>query len=274
MSNRNAKNTVSNCLKEKRRCDKISSYYILREVICLVNKLTRTYKVPVSGCDHSSKLSFIGIFNLFMDIATEHADILNISNEYLREKNCFWVAAKTRVKVLRRPMLNEEIQVATWPEKPGNIRCNRYCTLSDTEGVIVEAKTEWTILDGTTGKPQKTKDIYPESLEHLDDVVCAQPFERFKTDFSVCEEIGTHKVVSADIDMSRHMNNVAYIRMALSAFTCEELDKMNIEEIEIAYKVQCYEGEVLSIRRLMTDSGMEIGILKEDGTCGAVMKIL
>lgn len=239
----------------------------------MVNKLTRNYKVPASSCDHNGKLSFVGVFNLFMDMATEHAAILNISNDYLSEENFFWVAAKTRVKALRRPLMNEETQVATWPEKPGNIRCNRYCTLSDDSGVIVEAKTEWTIIDGTTGRPQKTKDIYPEGLVHPDDVVCPEPFERFKTDFSDCEEIITHKIVSADIDMSHHMNNVAYIRMVLSAFTCNELDNMNITEIEIAYKSQCYEGEMLSVRKIQTENDIQIGILKEDNTCAAVMKI-
>lgn len=239
----------------------------------MVNKLIKPCRIQVSSCDHNARLSFVGIFNIFMDIATEHASLLNIGNDALSESNCFWVAAKTRINVIRRPFVNEELQVATWPEKPGNIRCNRYCTISDSDSVIIAAKTEWTILDANTGRPQRTKDIYPEGLEYVEDSVCVEPFERFKTDFNKCEEISVHRVVSSDIDMSRHMNNVAYIRMVLSAFTCEELDKMAIKEIEIAYKAQCYEGETLSVRRCVTQSGMEIGVLKADGTCAAVLKL-
>lgn len=260
-------------MKEKYIYAKIFLHSILWDVIDLVNKITRNYKVPVSACDHEGKLSFVGIFNIFMDIATEHASMLHIGNDVLLKNNCFWVAAKTRVKAIRRPVINEETQISTWPEKPGNIRCNRYCTLSDDSGVIVEAKTEWTIVDGATGRPMKTKDIYPEGLVHLDDVVCPGPFERFKTDFSACEEVGTHKVVSADIDMSKHMNNVAYIRMVLSVFTCEELRKMNLSEVEVVYRAQCYEGEMLSIRRSKVTNGLEIGVLKEDDTCGAIIKL-
>ena len=238
------------------------------------NKLVKDFVVPVSGCDHNAQLSFVGIFNAFMDIATDHACLLGIGNDSLLKRGCFWVAAKTRIRATRRPFMTEKIKIATWPEKPGNIRCNRYCSISDESGVIIEGKTEWTIIDAQSGRPQKTGEIYPSGFEHLDDVVCGEPFFRFKTDFSLCEEIAKHKVVSSDIDMSKHMNNVAYIRAVLSAFPYEEMDRMDISEIEIAYKAQCFEGELLSIRKIQTDEKtMEIGVLKADGTCAAALRL-
>lgn len=233
------------------------------------NKFQKNFVVPVSSCDHNAKLSFVGIFNAFMDVATDHACLLGIGNDSLSKEGRFWVAAKTRICASRRPFMREETIVSTWPEAPGNIRCNRYCTMSDENGVIAEGKTEWTIIDAETSRPVKTKEIYP----YLEDVVCEEPFLRFKTDFSLCEEIRTYKVVSSDIDMSHHMNNVAYIRAVLSSFTCEELDKLDITEIEIAYKAQCYEGEILSIRKSETENGIEIGVLKADGTCAAILKL-
>jgi len=239
----------------------------------VLSKLEKKYCVPVSSCDHNAYLSFVGIFNAFMDIATEHACLLGIGNDSISKDGCFWVAAKTRIRAIRRPFMQEETILSTWPEAPGNIRCNRYCTISDDQGVLVEGKTEWTIIDAQSGRPVKTKEIYPEGLVHLEDVVCEEPFLRFKTDFSECEEILTHKVLSSDIDMSKHMNNVAYIRAVMAAFSCEELDRMNISEIEIAYRLQCFEGEFLSLRKRQTEDGMEIGVLKADGTTAAVLRI-
>ena len=239
----------------------------------MLNKLERDYTVPVSECDHNAKMSFTGIFNVFMDLATEHAAILGIGNNDLSKDNCFWVAAKTRVRSVNRPYMMTKLKAATWPQAPGNIRCNRFCTLSDENGIVAEGKTEWTVIDAQSCRPKKTKDIYPEGLVHLEDEVCAEPFERLSADFSDCEEVKTHTVVSSDIDLSKHMNNVAYIRALLSAFSCDELDKLNISEIEISYRVQCFEGEVLSLRKRQVDDGMELGFVKEDGTAAAVMKI-
>ncbi len=235
-------------------------------------KLSKEYIVPISFCDNKAQLNFTGIFNLFMDLATEHAAALGIGNNDLREKNCFWVAVKSRISIKRRPAMLESVTAATWPEKPKTIRYNRYYTVCDESGVIIEGKTEWTILDSESGRPQRSSDVYPQELEHLSDTVCDAPFERLSADFSECEEIARHTVESQDIDLSRHMNNVAYIRAVLSAFSTKEIEAMDIKEIEIAYRLQCFEGEVLSIRRRITENAVEIGIIKEDGNTAAVLK--
>ncbi len=238
------------------------------------NKFTRKFNVLSSACDYTGGLGFVGTFNLFMDLATEHATNLGVGSDALRCKNCFWVAAKSRIRILRIPKMMEEVTASTWPEKPKTIRFNRYYTVEDSRGVIAQGKTEWAILDMESGRPCKAADVYPQNIEHLEDAVCNEPFSRISTDFATCKELCKHRIVSADIDLSRHMNNVAYIRAVLSAFTCEELDKMNISEIEIAYRQQCYEGEVLSIRRRDTEDAVEIGVIKPDGNCGAVLRIV
>lgn len=238
------------------------------------NKLKREFKVDISVCDNTAQMSITGIFNLFMDLATEHAAILGIGNDSLADKNCFWVAAKSKVNIKRRPKMLEQVIASTWPEEPKTIRYNRYYAVEDKNGTLIEGKTEWTILDCESGRPRKATDVYPQSLEHLTDAVCTEPFTRFNTNFEDCEELCKHTVASADIDLSHHMNNVAYIRAVLCAFSCEEIVKMNISSLEIAYRLQCYEGEILSIRRRNTENGTEIGIIKDDGSCAAVLKLV
>lgn len=237
------------------------------------NILIKNYTVPVSVCDNHGMLSIAGVFDLFMDMATEHGSGINLGMEDLAKKGCFWVAAKSVVHFIARPKMLQSVKVSSWPEKPGNIRCNRYYTIADNEQVIVEGKTEWTILDMETGRPKKSAEIYPQGLVHLEDVVCPEPFSRIGTDFSDCEEISKYTVSSRDIDVSQHMNNVAYIRAILSSFSCKELDDMNISELEIAYRMQCYEGETLSFRKRTVEDGMEIGVIKEDGKTATVLRI-
>lgn len=243
------------------------------EVDIVKNIFTEKINVPSSACDYTGSLGFVGAFNLFMDLATKHAAILGVGSNVLREKNCFWVAAKSRIRFLRKPRMMEDVTASTWPEKPKTIRFNRYYTVADNSGVIVEGKTEWAILDMESGRPLKAADVYPQDIQHPEDTVCNEPFARINADFAGCRELCKHKILSADIDLSRHMNNVAYIRAVLSAFTCEELEKMNINEIEIAYRQQCYEGEMLSICRRDAEDGVGIGVIKPDGNCGAVLRI-
>lgn len=238
------------------------------------NILIKNYTVPVSACDNKGVLSVPGIFDLFMDMATEHGASINLGMDDLKKKGCFWVAAKSRVQFTRRPKMLERVVVSSWPEKPGNIRCNRYYTITSDEGVIIKGKSEWTILDMQTGRPKKSAEVYPTELVHREDVVCEEPFVRMNTDFTDAEEILSYTVTSRDIDVSQHMNNVAYIRAMLSAFSCKELESLDISELEIAYRAQCFEGEVLSIRRRNVEDGIEIGVVKEDGKTATVIQII
>ena len=237
------------------------------------NKFVSKLNVPSSFCDNAGKLGFVGAFNLFMDLATEHAKQIGVGGDVLREKGCFWVVSKTRIRFKRHPKMTEEVTASTWPEKPKTIRYNRYYTIEDESSVIAEGKNEWAILDMESGRPCKAADVYPVDMEHLEDKVCTEPFLRMSTDFADCQELCKHRVASSDIDMSKHMNNVAYVRAVLSAFTCDKLREMNISEIEIHYRHQCYEGEVLSIRCRDAEDFVEIGVIKPDGSCGAVLSI-
>lgn len=238
------------------------------------NLLSKEYTVPVSACDNTGKISIPALFDLFMDLATEHAAILDIGSDKLSQRGCFWVAAKTRIQFSSRPRMLHTVTASSWPEKPGNIRYNRYYTVKDGEDVIIKGKTEWTILDMATMRPCKSSEVYPQDMIHLEDTVCEEPFSRVSTDFSDAQEILSYTVSSRDIDISHHMNNVAYIRAVLSAFSCKEIEDFNIREVEVAYRLQCFEGEKLSVFKRDTDDGFEIGIIKEDGKTATTIKFI
>ena len=70
------------------------------------------------------------------------------------------------------------------------------------------------------------------------------------------------------------MNNVQYVRVAFGMFTNRQLEAMDIAEVEIAYRLQCFEGETLSLYRRETENGFDIGIIKEDGKTAATLRVL
>lgn len=224
-------------------------------------------------CDNLSKLSIPSLFTIFMDLACEHAPMLNLGSDKLASKGLFWVAARTKVKIHRLPEMLSEVSANTWPEAPGRIRCNRYYTISDNTEMLAEGKTEWAIINLTTGRPVKLSEVYPEDMEHCEEKACDIPFARINEDFTDCENIGSYTVRSTDIDIGQHMNNVAYIRALFGAFTCKELEKLNITDVDIAFRQQCYEGETLNLYKRLAENGLEIGFIKQDGTAAATVKL-
>lgn len=234
------------------------------------NKLVKPYLIPASACDNTNHISIPAIFSLFMDLAAEHGSQIRLGMNDLAEKGLIWLVTKTKIRIFDRPRMLCEVTASSWPEEPKSIRCNRYYKLADGDQVLAEGKTEWAMYEVATGRLYKIADAYPVELEHCTDVVCPDPFSRPKDNFSECEELGRIVVHSSDIDVSQHMNNVAYVRAMLGTFSCKELEEMNICEAEMFYRAQCYEGEELSLRIKREADHFEIGVIKEDGKTAAI----
>ena len=92
-----------------------------------------------------------------------------------------------------------------------------------------------------------------------------EPFYRFSGDFSG-EPFAEYTVRSIDIDFEGHMNNVAYVSALIGLFKRSELEQMNPKEIDLYYKVSCYEGDKLFWFKRQTDDGTEFCAKLENGT--------
>jgi len=238
------------------------------------NRLEKRVTIPISFCDHTAQISISGMVSLFMDMATEHGSMMGLGMKELSEKGLIWLAIRTKIRIFSRPQLMDTITLSTWPEKPAKIRCHRYYAAYGADGTLMlDGKNEWVMMDTAAGRPCRLAAAYPVDMEHCADVVCEEPFFAMKEDFSDCEPISEYVVRATDIDVSRHMNNVAYIRAALGLFNCQELEEMKLREIEALYRVQCYEGEVLSLRMRKDHAAYEIGIVKPDGKTACVVRL-
>lgn len=237
------------------------------------NKFVKNTNVPLSLCDSEAKLSITSMFTLFMDIATEHADELNLSSDDLGE-NKFWIAVRTKIKINSRPRLSDKVTLATWPQEPVRVRANRHYTISDDNGIMIGGKTEWTVVDVESSKLQRIGDVYPDGFTFSEELAVEESFSRMDADFSEATNVAEYLIKSTDIDLVGHMNNAAYIRALMGIFTCEQLKTTPVSEIEIVYRAQSYEGEILTIKERKTEEVTDYGMIKPDGTVAAIVRIV
>ena len=231
------------------------------------NLWKREYDVLTSLCDAEGRLGIRNIFDIFMDMAADHAQHLGVGYHAMLERRCYWVAVRTRVRLYERPSLGQRVTAYTWPGKPGLAKCDRFYRLCLGDQVLAEGRTEWASQDIDTGAVRRTDSFgYPRQLAHREEKVCAEPFTRFRGFESGPEEPVRHYTVgSMDIDVGRHMNNVAYIRMLLDGFSTEELTAMEVTEVEISYRKACFEGETLTICRRPTGEGWLFQVQRPEG---------
>ena len=240
------------------------------------NTLKINHTVHFSEVDCNYNLRFDSIISTFQKITLYHSNDLKVDAEsLLKNSNAFWVLTKMKVKINRLPKITDNITIETWPSTVTPVRFNREFRLGINNDYDVMGSSEWVTLDYTTKTLRRTETIaYPFDMEHRTDVSGAGEFSRKRE--KVCESdlINKHTVRFVDIDPNNHTNNVAYVRMALNAFTVEEFSNANFKEFEIQYISQTYFGDEIEIYKRKTDYGYYVeGQLKGKTTFICIFKI-
>lgn len=92
--------------------------------------------------------------------------------------------------------------------------------------------------------------------------VIQESYSKLNETFSEDDFVYEQKVLVADIDYSRHTNNVVYVRYIVNTVSCEFLDNNQITDFEIHYINESREGEILKIYKKEKESSMEF-LIKE-----------
>lgn len=218
-------------------------------------------------CDSLMRFKTESSFMAFQDVASRHAMFLGIDDfSLLKNDNALWVISKTKVKINKLPLWNDEISIRTWPMGAEGVRCNRcYQIIKDNE-VYINGITEWVIIDATSRTLRKVETTsYPTDLDWITEKSIDEKFMRFKDDFSDEDFVYKRFIRSSDIDVTHHTNNVTYITMLLDTFTVKELEDMVLKDVEVSYLNESFEAETLSIYRKTKDDGYHFSIKKDDG---------
>ena len=226
---------------------------------------TELMRAMPSMCDENSLLSIPAILDMFQDVAGIHAESAGIGALDLEERGLFWIVSKIRLRVNRRPQVQEMLEATTWIQPAERVSCERDWALSKDGEQLAYVRSIWAALRRDGFRPGHMADFYPDADFNMappDD----RPFTRMGKDFSGAEPLGEYRIRSVDIDRGGHMNNVNYVRAMMGCFTCAQLAEMDIGELDMQFLLQCYEGETIRFLRRPSENGlMEVGALNQDG---------
>ena len=200
-------------------------------------------------------------------MASRHSIIMGVDDFTLLENdNAMWVVSKTKIKINKLPLWNEDVTVRTWPMGAEGVRCNRCYQIKKSDEVLINAISEWVIIDATSRTLRKVETTsYPTDVDWIQEKSIEERFRRFKDEFTEEDLIYKRLVRSGDIDVTHHTNNVTYITMLLDTFSVKELEAKQWEDVEVSYLNESFEGETLSIYRKEKEDGYYFSIKKEDG---------
>ena len=221
------------------------------------NFLQTTQIVNYSEVDVAYRLRYDSILSIFQKITLMHSTELKVdAPSLLKNSNAFWVLCKSKFKINRLPIMNDQLTLKTWPTVVTPLRFYREYVISCNENEDIVGTSEWCTFDYTTRTVRRSNTIaYPYDMEHITKSSGAGDYSKKREAVGDCDFSHSHVSKFVDVDPNNHTNNVAYVRMALDTFSPDEFINIDFTEFEIYFNNQSYYGDKINIYRKKTDYG-------------------
>ena len=200
------------------------------------------YKVTTSTCDSDGKLKLYSALQMMQDCSEMWIDSEPGVKLYFAEQNMTQLLATRQMEVIRVPKYKEELIVATSVYGMKSMFGFRNTFIFDAEGKpCYKTWSMGAFVDKTTGKLKRVDDVTIQSMTLEPQLDMNYKDRRIilpKTEGEVLEPI---KVLRADIDYNKHLNNANYVRMAM------ELLPRNfvVNGLRVEYRVAAKLGDML-----------------------------
>lgn len=209
----------------------------------------KEFKVNYTQTDSNLKLSLINSVSLIQDSMTEYFESLGSDNiKIKKEDNALWVVTKTKINFFKIPIWNDDIVTNGYIVKNKNIRVETENTFKYSNGDLsFVTNQELCVIDVDTRKLRKIDTIsFPKEIEIRDSVVNTE-YLKLNDEFSENDFCYEQEALLSDIDYSKHVNNIAYVRYLLNTLSSEFFDKIVLKDFEIHYISESKERQKLRI---------------------------
>ena len=199
----------------------------------------KKYTLGLTDVGRKNKISNKAIIKMLEDVGGIESEKAGYGLNEIEENHLSWVLLAWKVKVLRRPIYNEEVIARTWARDGNKVFTYRDYELYDESGnLCIIATSKWAIVDIKNGH---LAEITPELIEPYK---CEEK-KVFNSDYSfklkepetIDREI-RYKVQRRDIDINKHVHNLYYLDFAYEALPEEIYENCEFNNIEIMYKRQ------------------------------------
>ncbi len=200
-----------------------------------MDKYKKTYVIKSYECDFKVKLRVRSLFNLFQDIADEHADNMGLGYTYCHERGIGWIGGSYHVIVHHWPTWGDVVDMSTWPSGATAATGIRDFSVSDKDGkTVIQATSQWVLVDTNRMRPIPVLKHIP-TYELVSDHALISNFDKIILPDEVAE-IRRFPVRIDDIDLNNHVNNALYPTWALDGLSDDFLRTHTLSEIQVSFK--------------------------------------
>ena len=233
----------------------------------IIDMYSLNYKVTTSTCDSEGKLKLYSALQMMQDCSEMWIDSEPEVKSYFASKNMAQLLASRQVEIVRVPLFKEELTVTTSVYEMKPMFGFRNTFIYDADGK--PCYRTWSMgafVDMTTGKLNRVDDAVATSLLIEPQLKMNYRDRRIILPKSGGQTFENIKVMRADIDYNRHVNNANYIRMAMELLP----EDFKIKGLRVEYRVAAKLGDTLSPTMYRLDEGFVIALSVGNEVCANV----
>ena len=213
--------------------------------------------------DTNLKIKNSARLNVFEDIAGIHA---SQAGEGFRKTGTTWLLTGYKVKIFKRPVHGEKVDVSTWGTEIKNVMASREFEVRSESGeLLIIGLSNWVHIN-----------INEKKLERVsDELMEAYKLEPNKTNFNekklkklsepVCYEYEKDYYIDWNwIDANNHMNNIFYMDLADIVLPDEISQNNEFNYFEVMYKKEIKYKDVVKCCYSKNEEGCTIAIKSKE----------
>ena len=198
----------------------------------------KKYTLGLTDVGRKNKISNKAIIKMLEDVGGIESEKAGYGLNEIEENHLSWVLLAWKVKVLRRPIYNEEVIARTWARDGNKVFTYRDYEIYDSNGKLcVIATSKWTLVDIRTLKLVGISEEVRSKYTFFNKSVFEEEIEKLKEPKSVIKE-NDYKILRSQIDVNRQVHNLYYLDIAYEILPEDIYYGEEKDNIEITYKKQ------------------------------------
>lgn len=215
------------------------------------------YKVTTSTCDSEGRLKLYSALQMMQDCSEMWIDSEPGVKQYFTEQNMAQLLASRQVEIIRVPEYKEELTVTTSVYGMKPMFGFRNTFIYDAEGnPCYRTWSMGAFVDKSNGKLKRVDDATIASMNLEPQLEMNYRDRRIILPKDGGQILDPIKVLRADIDYNKHLNNANYVRMAMELLP----ENFEVKGLRVEYRVAAKLGDALTPTIYQIDGGIIIAL--------------
>ncbi len=207
----------------------------------------KEYSVHIYETGIDGKLRIDSLMHYFEELALLQSEAEGVGLEYYRKHGVIWMLHSFDIRLNQPPAFNERIMVQTLPSSVYRFMGFRNYRVLDSEGCeLATAQSSWIFLDTDRKRPVRVDENMKKAYGHD-----GSPEERLQMDDiaipSRSDYLSRFCVLTSDIDINQHVNNVVYVNWAIESLPASFQESHRIVRLQVQWQKETFAGSKIEV---------------------------